>query len=59
MAGRGDNNKHGSAGRGASNQSNQGAKDKSAEISENIRKVQENDKKTEKETRDRKNSRKP
>lgn len=59
MAGRGDNNKHGSAGRGSSNQSNQGGKDKSAEISENIRKVQQNDKKADKETKDRKDSGKP
>jgi hypothetical protein len=44
MSGRGDNNKKGSSGRGASNQSMQSRPDESQEISDNIKKIQEKDK---------------
>ncbi len=44
MSGRGDNNKKGSSGRGASKQSNQGKPDESQKISDNIKKIQEKDK---------------
>lgn len=51
MSGRGDNNKKGSSGRGASNQSMQSRPDESQEISDNIKKIQEKDKAKKKESK--------
>jgi hypothetical protein len=51
MSGRGDNNKKGSSGRGASNQSMQSRPDESQEISDNIKKIQEKDKSKKKDSK--------